>query len=120
MTTYKEIKKEYQNKINKIWKAHALMMVFYSAWVLLSEVFLVLTTLASSFFMFWLLFGFKIENMLIAWIILIVNFLYYEFYNKSFYDKDIEPEMQEIFIHIQVFKDIKKELKQGHKNRMTP
>jgi hypothetical protein len=64
------------------------------------------------FLFYWLVFGISIKTMWVAGIYLFSHVLFYEFYLKNSYKKELKADYEEITLMLVVLKDLRNEKRQ--------
>jgi len=112
MKTYHELRNEIKCNDASLNQIKLYVVLTQLLRLLFTETFVTLFSMLPFFLFYWLVFGISIKTMWVAGIYLISHFLFYEFYLKNSYKKELKADYEEIMLMLIVLKDLRNEKRQ--------
>jgi len=112
MKTYHDLRKEIKCDNASLNQVKLYLVLTQLLKILFTETFVTLFSMIPFFLFYWLIFGISIKTMWVAGIYLFSHFLFYEFYLKNSYKKDLKADYEEITLMLVVLKDLRNEKRQ--------
>ena len=109
MKTYHDLRKEINCDNASLNQVKLYLVLTQLLKLLFTETFVTLFSMIPFFLFYWLVFGISIKTMWVAGIYLFSHFLFYEFYVKNIYKKDLKADYEEITLMLVVLKDLRNE-----------
>ncbi len=109
MKTYHDLRKEINCDNASLNQVKLYLFLTQLIKILFTETFVTLCSMIPLFLFYWLVFGISIKTMWVAGIYLFSHFLFYEFYIKNSYKKELQADYEEIMLMLIVLKDLRNE-----------
>jgi len=112
MKTYHDLRKEIKCDNASLNQVKLYLVLTQLLKILFTETFVTLCSMIPFFLFYWLVFGISIKTMWVAGIYLFSHVLFYEFYLKNSYKKELKADYEEITLMLVVLKDLRNEKRQ--------
>ena len=109
MKTYHDLRKEINCDNASLNQVKLYLFLTQLIKILFTETFVTLCSMIPLFLFYGLVFGISIKTMWVAGIYLFSHFLFYEFYIKNSYKKELQADYEEIMLMLIVLKDLRNE-----------